>query len=890
LLRCPHRGSAGENLTILGMRIITIVCRDEIARARVLATSVAAHTGSRLAALVLDASAEDLGSPEPFAMRTPEQVGIAEIGTLASFLTRSELRDACKPLLLMHERALAGGESMLFLDADSLVCGPLDDLDRLAGEHDMLVRRHTARPIPNDGKRPHEADLRAWGLHDGGLFALGAGGDHGPLLDWWAARARDGDAEAGSSLIDRVATFGAGAYELADDGVGASFWDLYEREIVAHEQTVLIDGSPLRLMRFPGFDVHHPHVLTNAQSRLRVHEIPALAALCERYAGLLREAGEEEASQVPYAFDRLPDGTRLDHRLRTICRRAIDEGGLRRSPFTRWGMEELYAWLSAPAVTGAAFGLNRLCMIVCDLHPEVREAYPNLDHDHHAFGLVEWMHEHGVREGTLPAAVVPPRSLEGLEVERRRLSLAVNFGVNVAGYFNSELGIGEAARLLVDALDAVSVPLLPVVPPTLPPARDHHPYTVVPATAAAYPVNVIAINADGLRGFHDDVGMAYFENRHNIGVWWWEVDAFPQEWHEAFELVDEVWVGTEHIARALTPVSPVPIHTVRFPIVAPHVQPLPRAALGLDDEWIFLSMFDHGSVLERKNPIGTIAAFAAAFAPDSGAVLVLKSVNAENDPDGRGRVRAAAAPYPHVRLLEGYASPAETHALIATADCFVSLHRAEGLGLSGAEAMAAGKPVIATAYSGNLDYMTAANSYLVDYTLCEVGPGCWPYPEDAHWAAVDLDAAARAMREVFDDQTAARERGARAAADIAATHSPAAAGRTMRSRLEHIFSRREIEAFLPIPEFPVTLTRGRGGRLLRRLAPGVLGRLEQELSLLWAADEQRAFDLHAATRGTLLSTQAATLAALRRVEARAPDETVESDRSPRAARFERPAR
>jgi hypothetical protein len=97
----------------------------------------------------------------------------------------------------------------------------------------------------------------------------------------------------------------------------------------------------------------------------------------------------------------------------------------------------------------------------------------------------------------------------------------------------------------------------------------------------------------------------------------------------------------------------------------------------------------------------------------------------------------------------------------------------------------------------------------------------------------------------------------------------------MRPRIESIFAGREIEAFLPIPEFSVTLTRGRGGRLLRRLFPGVLERLEQELSLLRTADEQQRFDLHAAAHGTLLSTQAATLAALRRVEARVPDEVGE---------------
>ena len=111
-------------------------------------------------------------------------------------------------------------------------------------------------------------------------------------------------------------------------------------------------------------------------------------------------------------------------------------------------------------------------------------------------------------------------------------------------------------------------------------------------------------------------------------------------------------------------------------------------------------------------------AFVEAFPPDSGAVLVLKSSQAERDPIGRERVRAAAAPHPHVVLVEGYLSPADTHALIAawpTASCRCTAPRASGS--RPAEAMAIGKPVIATGYSGNLDFMTDANAYLVDYTL-----------------------------------------------------------------------------------------------------------------------------------------------------------------------------
>jgi hypothetical protein len=115
----------------------------------------------------------------------------------------------------------------------------------------------------------------------------------------------------------------------------------------------------------------------------------------------------------------------------------------------------------------------------------------------------------------------------------------------------------------------------------------------------------------------------------------------------------------------------------------------------------------------------------------------------------------------------------------------------------------------------------------------------------------------------------------------------------MRARLEHVFSRREPDGYLPLPEFHVTLTHGRGGRLLRRLAPGVFARLEHELEALWAADEARRFDLRAATRGTMLSTQAATLATLRRVErtaSAAPGGAALGEHDPRAARLDWHAR
>ncbi len=143
-----------------------------------------------------------------------------------------------------------------------------------------------------------------------------------------------------------------------------------------------------------------------------------------------------------------------------------------------------------------------------------------------------------------------------------------------------------------------------------------------------------------------------------------------------------------------------------------------------------------------------------------------------------------------MQIIDRYVSGLEKNSMIASADCYVSLHRAEGFGLTMAEAMLLGKPVIATRYGGNLDFMSDRDSWLVDCEMTPIGSGQAPYPAEGEWAAPDIDQAARHMREVFDDPAAARRRVLHGIETLRTQHSPAAAGRSMRDRLEHIHARR----------------------------------------------------------------------------------------------------
>ena len=343
-------------------------------------------------------------------------------------------------------------------------------------------------------------------------------------------------------------------------------------------------------------------------------------------------------------------------------------------------------------------------------------------------------------------------------------------GVNVVGFFRAEFGQGEAARRLLAAVERAGVPFVAITQGDVP-HRQEHPFPHE-SSGPVYGTNILCLNAEHLLTFVHGPDRAVLDGRYSVGIWFWETSRFARFLKPAFDYVDELWVASTFVAEALGAETVKPVLTFPLPVEVPPPPELTRTDVGLpEDRLVFLFLFDFWSTMERKNPLGLVEAFTRAFAPGEGPLLYIKSINGDRMPEQLAELEAAARSHPDIRVVDGFVPADHVRALTALSDCYVSLHRSEGFGLTIAEAMAYGKPAIATRYSGNLTFMEPENSYLVGYQTTTVPEGCPPYPVGAMWADPDLDEAARHMRTVFDHPAEARARGLRGQQTIRERHS-----------------------------------------------------------------------------------------------------------------------
>jgi glycosyltransferase involved in cell wall biosynthesis len=355
-------------------------------------------------------------------------------------------------------------------------------------------------------------------------------------------------------------------------------------------------------------------------------------------------------------------------------------------------------------------------------------------------------------------------------------------GVNYFGFHSTAIGLGSVARAYAHLLRELSPNLTAIdVPWDLPAAG-----TVAEVAAESlYAANIIHLNPDVLPMFLHRYGARVLLNRYNIGCWVWELYSAYPAWHRYSRMFHEIWVPSEFVASAMRPVSAAPVTTVRYVVDGfPAAASTSRDEFGFPhDAFVFLYVFDAASMIERKNPLALIRAFRNAFGDRRDVLLVLKYHHGDNDRHAVELIERLAAAGPNIRTISETLGEERLYSLFQLCDCFVSPHRSEGFGLNIAIAMYYGKPVIATGYSGNLEFTNEENSFLIEYDLVTLSYDVGPYSKGYGWAQPSTDHLTVLMQGVVASPGEARRRAAIGQATIRNRFSQEAVKRDIGSRL-----------------------------------------------------------------------------------------------------------
>jgi len=641
---------------------------------------------------------------------------------------RTTTDDAAAALLPELARlALMQHDEVLLLDPAIEVVGPLVDLDRRGDEALRLVPR-MLRPFPVDDRHPNLIESHAEGIYLPTVLAAGAEADE--MLSWWSEETARRPGARGALLT--IATAWIKITECRSPGHGIN------------PSRIEFDGHPISTIDTTGHDRDRPFVMGGHEGgRVRLVDHPLLADI---YAGRDHDLIDDPR---PAASTRAAANRRL---YAEALRRHEILGEPEPPPPPGRDFDD---WIGSPSARPD--GLSRAAMGLWRDRLDLQAAFPAPDlGPANRREFAEWLRRDGVsQEGLDPSWVPVPISPDALPLIP---------GVDLAGYMNADLGVGEVARLLALALERNGTPTsMQFIGGSANQTRSAAP----PDDPPRHRVEILCVNADRVAEVKKSRARDP-ESVRTIGVFFWETDLITAEMKHGISSVDEIWAGSRYIADNLLRWTERPVEVVPIPVVADKAEGDGRALLGVTSERpVVLFSFDFHSVARRKNPGGLVEAFTRAFAPDEGPVLILKSINGERVPDELDRLRWLTRHRNDIRIIDRHNSAGELSAMISAADIYASLHRSEGFGLTIAHAMALGTPVLCTAGSGPADFIDDHTVTVVPARKVPVGKRAHPYPADGTWWEPDLDAASAGLRKLLDDPDLARRQTVAAASSIA---------------------------------------------------------------------------------------------------------------------------
>lgn len=831
------------------LAICTIISKNYLPYARVVAESFLQHNKGEVYVLLVD-KVDGYFNPseEKFTLIELNELkdNIPDFGKFCFKYNILELNTAVKPYFLdfLFKKFLP--KKLAYFDPDILITAGLEQISSILDKYSFVLTPHLTAPI-EDGFKPGELDILHAGAYNLGFIAFSHNEKVDSFLSWWQRRLQNQCVVSfqkalfvDQKWVELLPGFFDDVFILREPGYNVAYWNYHCRDVRKDGDKVLVNGKPSYFFHFSGFDPENITLISKYQNRFTMDMLPGMKYLFSVYSERVLSKGWTDVKKWPYAYGKFDNGVKIPSFARRLYLDMGEKAKRFGNPFEAGRKESYFNWLNEPVRKGER-AVTRLLYSIYQGRTDIQRAFPDIFGRNResflAWALTICKKDYGLDDCFLLGASESGKGLRFktefysnmflrnsadyaykslMPVFRRNKAVwnllekvndylpssasikpstdlamsfdetggTESFGINIAGYITSESGIGEAVRADIRAVAEAGVPhsLINLRSPSRQGDRTYEIFS----ENNPYFFNLVHVNADQVPAFFRQKGEEYFRGKYNIGFWYWELDRFPDEWLDRFQYFNEIWVASSFCQDAIAKVSPVPVVKVPPSVVVDRFKQGSRASFGLkEDEFIFLSIFDFLSFFERKNPLATLLAFKKAFGTDDKACLVLKCSNSDKNPSARDKIFEAAKKL-NVKIIDDYLDKDDVHTLMSLSDCYISLHRSEGFGLPLAESMYLGKPVIATGYSSNTDFMNLNNSFPVKYRLKEIEEDIGPYKKGNIWAEPDVEHAAELMRLVYENRELAMKTGKTAQEDIKRLLSPEATGKIIAARLESI--------------------------------------------------------------------------------------------------------
>ncbi len=759
-----------------------------------------------------------------------------------------ELATAIKPTCFKTLFQNHGFDHAIYLDPDIFILSPLKLITNTLkrGSH-LVLTPHILTPYTDDYE-PNILAILNSGTYNLGFAAMSNTLTCTNLLDWWQTQllTRGHNDLSRGMFVDQkymelAPSFVPNTDIILDRGYNAAYWNLHERPITQKNNKWFAGDNLLAFFHFSGVAPGNPAVFSKHQNRFSTDNIGDLSELLSRYLGALKKNNQLTYEKIPYTYNKFESGETISPLMRYIyANYASEERNHAFNNSTRRDYKTEF--FDQPH---EKYPLYALLVEAWKRRPDLQKAF-NLNISKEREGYIRWFHENGANLFQLPPELVNTlattnstnagtnllaqgaakilnaapslrpaykhlpkgvRSFVKTALYRthqystgRNSNLAMNPatgnfdiarqpGIQLYGYVRSQSGIGQGARGFARALKTQALPLgiTALANPNDP--REAYPYPEIASPKGGFRISLINANAEQVMNLEELVNPRVFDGSYRIAYWVWELAEFPQELFSAISLVDEIWAPSQFVAEGIKHVTQKPVHIIPYAVSQESPAALTRRHFNLPDEkTIFLTAFDVNSFLKRKNPDATIRAFQDAFEPDNpnSPILAIKVHGSKGHSDVRDVLEAHIEGAANIFIIDQTLKRDEYLALHHLADVFVSLHRSEGFGLNIAEAMLIGKPVIATNWSGNTDFMDITNAIPIAAKLVDVPDGAYPYAQGQKWAEANHKDTVTAMQRLAFDIRARERIGKAGQMTIREKYNETAIGNAMRQRLLEI--------------------------------------------------------------------------------------------------------